>query len=428
MTLVLKGGVLLDGNGGAPLPDSVIVIEGERFTYVGNGDGVQFSETDQVIDLKGRTILPGLIDCHEHQTFSRTHGPVAEQFSLGPSYLLLRSVGAAMRRLREGVTTVRETGAIAATNLLMRLATERGMILGPRIFTCGQPISITGGHAYQLCLEADGVDEVRKAARTVLKTGVDYVKIMTSHEGPNKAVQRLKAAGKPLSMPQFSEEEIRAAAEEAHGAGKKALAHSGSPISIRRCINAGIDCIEHAYYLDKENADLMAEHGVFLVGTLSTHLEQTDVSWERGKLKAENMECLIASLRNTMSIAYQAGVPLAVGTDALGDLPLEMKLMMECGLTAMDTIVAATRGGAQVLDMEGEIGTVEPGKLADLVVVRGDPLADIFALRDVEIVIKQGSLLRPETLPDLPPYALEKARSLTIGYKGYSESLTVHNV
>src|SRR5579859_828418 len=428
MSIILKGGTLLDGTGSPALPNSVVIITDGKFSYVGNGADVDYSQADQVIDLEGFTLLPGLIDCHEHQIFTRTHGAIPEQFMLGPRYLLVRSVGAALRRLSEGVTTAREMGSIEATNLLMRVGTERELVLGPRIATCGQPIALTGGHAFQLCMEADGVEQVRKVARKLIKSGVDFVKVMTSNEGPNKAVLALKAAGKPLSMPQFSEEEIRAAVEEAHNAGKKAAAHSGAELSIRRCINAGIDCIEHGYYLSQANADLMAKRGVFLVPTLGVHFEQTDTSWERGALKAEIMKCLFAALQVSFKNALQAGVPLAVGTDALPDMALEMKLMIDLGLSPMDAIVAATRGGAQVLGMEDEIGTVEPGKLADLVVVRGDPLADIMAIRDVEMVIKQGDVLRPDHLPDLPPYAMDKARTQSIGYKGYNESLTVHNV
>ncbi len=428
MTIVLKGGTLLDGKGGTPLPDSVIEITDKKFTYVGDGGGFDDAGAEQIIDLSGMTVLPGLIDCHEHQIITRTHGAIPEQFALDTNYLLLRSVGAALQRLREGVTTVREMGAIGYTNLMMRLATERGLVLGPRIVTCGKPISMTGGHAYQLCIEADGVDEVRKAARQLLKDGVDFVKVMTSNEGPNKATLALKAKGKPLSMPQFSEAEIRAAVEEAHNAGKKALAHSVSKVSIRRCINAGIDCIEHANYLDKENAELMAERGIFLVLTFAVHKEQTNTSWERGALKAETMATLLAAQKIGFKNALEAGVPLAVGTDALPDMALEMQLMIEQGLAPMDAIVAATWGGAQLLDLEDEVGTVETGKLADIVVLRADPLADIMNLREVEIVIKQGDVLRPDSLPNLPPYSVDEARSRSIGYSGYNESLLDHNV
>ncbi len=428
MTIVLKGGTLLDGKGGTPVPDSVIEITDDKFTYVGDGGGFDDTGADQVLDLSGMTVLPGLVDAHDHQTFMRSHGAINELWNLDPTYLLIRSVGAALRNLREGVTTAREMGAIAGTNLLMKLATERGLVLGPRLVTCGIPIAMTGGHAYQLCVEADGVNEVRKAARQQLKAGADFVKVMASSEGPSKAIQARKAQGKSMSMPQFSEAEIRAAVEEAHNAGKKALAHACGEESIRRCINAGIDCIEHANYLDKESAELMAERGIFLVPTFCVHKESQNTNWERGEKKAVDMKYLFEALQIGFGNALEAGVPLAVGTDALGDMALEMQLMVEGGLAPMDAIVAATRDGAQLLDLEDEVGTVQPGKLADIVVIRGDPLADMMLLREVEIVIKQGDILRPDSLPNLPPYSLDEARNQTIGYRRYNESLLVHNV
>ncbi len=427
MTIVLKGGTLLDGKGGTPVPDSVIEITDDKFTYVGDGSGFDGTGAEQIIDLSGMTVLPGLVDAHDHQQMMRCHGAINELWNLDPTYLLIRSVGAALRNLREGVTTAREMGAIAGTNLLMKLATERGLVLGPRLVTCGQPIAMTGGHAYQLCVEADGVNEVRKAARQQLKAGADFIKLMTSKES-GKAIQARKAQGKPLSIPEYSEAEIRAAVEEAHNAGKKALAHSCGDVSIRRCINAGIDCIEHANYLDKENAALMAERGIFLVPTIAVHKESQNTIWERGELKAEDMKYLFEAQQISFKNALEAGVPLAVGTDALGDMALEMQLMIEGGLAPMDAIVAATRDGAQLLDLEDEVGTVEPGKLADIVVIRGNPLEDMMLLREVEIVIKQGDILRPDTLPNLPPYSMDEARSQTIGYKAYNESLLVHNV
>lgn len=411
MTVVLKGGTLVNGAGSPPMEDAVIIISGEEISYVGDGEGIDWTGEEEVIDLAGMTVLPGLIDAHTHQTYLRTHGPLTEQWRQSPYYLLVRSFGAALAQLREGVTTIREMGARGCTNLVMREATERGLILGPRIVTCGEPIAMTGGHAYEICVEADGVDGVRKAARKLLKDGVDLVKIMASHEGPSPAIEELKAKGKPLTLPQFTTEEIRAAVEEAHNAGKKAAAHVYGATNIRRLLEAGVDSIEHGNYLDRDGASEMADRGIFLVATFSVHSESANTMWERGELKADNMECLLAAQNASFQHAVEAGVPLAVGTDALGDMALEMKLMIDAGLKPMDAIVAATRGGAQLLGLEHEVGTVEPGKLADIVVVRGDPLADIMVMRDVEIVIQQGDILRPASFPDLPPPPLAVARS-----------------
>jgi imidazolonepropionase-like amidohydrolase len=261
----------------------------------------------------------------------------------------------------------------------------------------------------------------------LLKDGVDLVKVMASTEGPSPAIAALKAKGRPTTLPQLTAEEIRAAVDEAHRVGKKVAAHAYGE-AVRRVIDAGVDSVEHGIFLESADAKEMAARGIFLVPTFSVHKESTYTSWERGELKAKNMVSLFDSLNVSFKKAVEAGVPVACGTDALGDLPLEMKLMIEAGLKPMDAIVAATRTGAQVLGLEDEVGTVESGKLADVVVVRGDPLTDIMVIRDIEMVIQGGKILRPASFPDLPPRSLDIARSELIGYKETSvgQPITLH--
>jgi imidazolonepropionase-like amidohydrolase len=254
----------------------------------------------------------------------------------------------------------------------------------------------------------------------LIKDGVDFVKVMASDEGPSRAIEDLKAQGMPLTVPQFTTEEIRAAVEEAHNAGKKTSAHVYGATNIRRVVEAGIDSIEHGNYLDKAGAKEMADRGVFLVPTFSAHDESAKTNWERGETKAKNMPHLLEAQNLSFQNAIDAGVPLGVGTDAIGDIAGEMKLMIEAGLNPMDAIVAATQGGARLLGLEDELGVVKPGKLADIVVVRGDPLANIMAVRDIELVMKNGNTLRPASFPELPPPSLDVARSQLIGYKEYS--------
>jgi len=261
------------------------------------------------------------------------------------------------------------------------------------VVACGQPIAMTGGHGWELCIEADGEDEVRKAARQLLKRGADIIKIMASggYVDPSKDL--------PTS-PQMSEREMRAAFEEAEKAGKKTTVHAHPPAAIRASIAAGVGCIEHGALLDRKTAELMADKGVYLVPTLGESWEIAYRGKELGRPEWLIQKCLehTTTMLDRFRPAVEVGVKMGVGTDVAGSMALEMELMHKGGMSTMDVIVAATRNGADLCDLADQTGTLEVGKLADVIVIDGNPLQNIQDVANVELVVKEGHLYRPAEL------------------------------
>jgi imidazolonepropionase-like amidohydrolase len=269
-------------------------------------------------------------------------------------------------------------------SLIMRDAVDAGMIIGPRILSCGEAISMTGGHGWELNLEADGPDEVRRAVRQQLKAGADFIKLFAS----GGYIDRTK--DQPWSM-QYNEDELRAGFLEAKKAGKKTTVHCHPPVAIQASIRAGVDCIEHGALIDRESAELMAREGVYLVPTVGEGwmmayrgLEMGRPAWQVEMAREHLLES------RTMELAIEAGIKMAVGTDVISSMMVDMKLMVEGGLSPMEVVVAATRNGAEVCDILDETGTLEKGKSADLIVIDGNPLVDIEALERVVQVVVRG--------------------------------------
>jgi imidazolonepropionase-like amidohydrolase len=336
--------------------------------------------------------MPGLINCHEHLDERWGVGPYQVRATEPLTRKLLRAVRNALIALQEGTTTIRDAGGKEGLGLALKKEIAEGLIRGPRIVTCGEPIGMTGGHGWEVQIEADGPDEVRKAARKLLKAGADFIKLMASggYIEPSK--------DQPWSA-QLSEEEMRAAFEEAKKAGKKTTVHAHPPVAIRAAIAAGVDCIEHGGLMDRETAELMAREGIFLVPTLA----ESWVIAERG-LELGRPAWLVEASRKHMGksqtpkLAAQAGIKMAVGTDVAASMAKEMELMQEGGLSAMEVLVAATRNGAELCDILEETGTLEVGKSADVVVIDGNPLKDMRDMRRVDLVFKQGQMYRPADL------------------------------
>jgi len=392
MTLVLRKVTLIDGTGREPIANAVIVVDGEKITAVGR-EGEVTQPPGEVIDLPGKTVLPGLLNMHEHLELRRGMGSFQERVAQPDSWAMMRAVRNALLCLQEGVTTIRDCGSRRGLNIALKRGIEGGMIVGPRMVTCGQSISMTGGHGWQVSVEVDSPDEARKAARAQLKAGADFIKALASGGYISRTQDQ------PWSS-QLTVEEMRAAFEAAKSAGKKTTVHAHPPAAIRAAIEAGVDCIEHGALLDKETAELMASKGIFLVPTLAEGWEVAEHGLELGR-PAWLVEAAKAGLDSRLerfTYAVEAGVKMAMGTDVAGSPAREIQLMAEGGLGPMEAIVAATKNGAELIDMENQIGTIEAGKLADLIVVGGNPLENLLDLAKVELVFKGGTLYRPEYL------------------------------
>lgn len=394
---VVRGARVIDGSGGVH-ERATLVIEGERIAaLVQAGEAApEPAAGDTVLEASGRTVIPGLIGCHEHLTFMNTHGAYDQVVADDPDYLLLRCVKSGLVLLGQGVTTIREMGAKAGVNVTYRRAVERGMIVGPRTYTCRQSIIGTGGTGSQTSRVADGPDECRRAAREQIHLGANLVKVKASTTSPVR--------GGYAHVPQLTVEEMRAAFEEAHKSGKRAASHAVDAVSIRDSIEAGADSIEHGHQLDAATCELMARRGTYLVPTMTSHWQNAfnAEAWGRPTRGAASWQEHFESFRT----ALQAGVPIATGCDGVGNVHQEMELMVRGGMSCMEALRAATARAACLLDVDDRLGTIAPGRLADLVVLDADPLTDIRNTRTASTVISRGRVYPVSTIAAMTGEAL----------------------
>lgn len=398
MLQLIKNVRLIDGKSSSPIDRAAILIDGDTIAAAGPESGLEYSadyqRAEKVIDAGGKTIVPGLINVHEHITWRRSYGSWADRVvAKDPTWFAIRGAASCLISLCEGVTTIRDVGAKGNTAIMLKRAIEDGIILGPRMLVCGQTIAMTGGHAYETSLVANGPDETRKAARELLLEGADFIKLMGSGGGISKVRDF------PWS-PQFTLEEMRAAFEEAHNAGKKTTIHCHPASQIRRAVEAGVDCIEHGALIDVETAEFLAEKGVPLVPTLSATESFIVLGAEYGR-DPEGIEQQKRRRPEKMEhwrSILETGVTLVSGVDSLGDLNMELGLFVEIGMSPMQAIQAATSIAAETIDMGDQVGTIEPGKYADLFLVGADPLEDVNNLRKIEWVMKGGATYTPAEL------------------------------
>ncbi len=397
--LILKNFVLIDGTGRPPVSQCVLVIQGERIVYVGAEQGWtrEAEATVTELDLEGRYVLPGLIDCHVHLA---GEGAPDSRLRGDMGWATLLMLKHAQNSLAAGVTTIRDVGGRHGLEFAVRQAIELGMWAGPRMQLAGKLLSMTsaGTEYYDgMYREADGPDEVRKATREQLKAGADLIKVM--------ATGAVLTPGEFPGAVQYGLDELRVAVEEAGKVGKGVAAHAHGIEGIRNAVTAGARTIEHGTYLYKDEQVMatMAEREIFLVPTLKAGFDvlygdRPGVpDWIREKLK-EVQDHAIRSVRR----ALELGVPIAMGTDAStpynlhGDNALELQWMVEAGLSPMQTIVASTANAARALGWDSWLGTLETGKVADLIVVTGNPLDNIHVLidrRNIALVMKAGQIV-----------------------------------
>ena len=407
--LVLRNARLIDGNGGAPLDGQAILVKDGLIAEVAPTTALPTPVDATEIDLSSKTLLPGFIDCHVH-ILGNPDPRLAPRPSNIPirddAYLkgrsLLQAVNSCRKTLQAGFTTIRDLGAPNEV-FALRDAIADGEVTGPRLLSAGKGITHTGGHGTEYSNDmahvADGADEVLKAIRYQAVAGADAIKII--------------GGTRPALSPPFRgrsgyiTDELKPGVQEAHRAGIKVAAHAHSHTEgIKNCIRAGVDSIEHGFPLDAPAADMMAERGTFLCPTLSVN-PAAQQAIEEGLWtypgSEEQMKRMETYARDTIALAKRAGVKIALGTDAAmplvfhGENAHEFELMVEYGMTPMEAIVAGTRNAAENIGLLDEIGTIEAGKAADLVVVDGNPLEDISILRDagrIILVMKQGRTVK----------------------------------
>jgi imidazolonepropionase-like amidohydrolase len=379
---------VFDGTSEGVIEDGAVVVEDGRIASVGPARGL--SPNTEAVDLGDVTLMPGLVDAHVHLVWDASAKPheVVERESR--ALTVLRCAKNAALHLRVGVTTVRDLGATDGLSIDVARAVELGLLPGPRVVAAGRAIAMTGGHGWFLGREADGADAVRRAAREEMKAGAACIKLMASGGVYGHAEEP--------GSPQLTPEEMRAGVEEAHKAGRRVAAHAYSTAAIGNALEAGVDSIEHGSFLDRDTAEMMRETGTWLVPTMSVYAAMSEKGPELGApeyIQRKTAEVLEAS-RRAFRLALDAGVPMAAGTDCgapghpHGTLREELKLMVEAGATPQQALKFGTSGAARLLGLGNELGTLGPGKRADVLAVGGDPLRDIHALDEVRLVLRDG--------------------------------------
>ena len=395
METVLANGTVFVGNGQI-LEGGTVLVQGERISKVSKGN-VAIPKGARKIDLDGRFLLPGFIDCHVHLCLDGSPDPLATLSGESIPMNTLKAAQFAEQTLMAGVTSVRDMGGREEIDLVLRDAIRSGQVSGPRMLVSRQLICMTGGHGWPMGREADGPDEVRKAAREQIKRGADIIKLM--------ATGGVLTPGVEPGAAQLTEEELRAGIEEAHKAGRKTATHAMGSEGILNALHAGIDSIEHGVYLNDEIVSWMVKRGVFLVPTIAAlhHILVKGLEAGIPAYAVEKTERVKPHHLNSIRMAREAGVKIAMGTDAgtpfnmHGENTMELKLFVDQGFSPEEAIQAGTRIAAEVLGMEDELGTIEEGKQADLIVVDGNPLEDINLLLKAEripLVMQGGNLVK----------------------------------
>jgi imidazolonepropionase-like amidohydrolase len=401
--VVIRPGHLLDVKTGNTLSSPAIVIEGDKIVSVGPAADAKLAPGTETIDLPNATVLPGLIDAHTHLTFDTNQ--VGYQ-ALGISIPREALVGAKNARitLDAGFTTVRNVGATGYTDVALRDAINDGDVPGPHMLVSGPALGITGGHCdenllpfefhYQAEGVADGIEAVQHKVREVIKYGADVIKIC--------ATGGVMSKGDDPNASQYTLEEMKAIVAEAHRLGRKVAAHAHGAEGVRWASMAGVDSIEHGHLMDDDAIATLKKNGTYIVPTLYL------VDWNRENLAKRNapdyivkkMQMVTATSQQTLKKAFAAGLKVGFGTDAAvyphGLNAHEFAVYVRLGMTPLQAIQTATINDADLLGWSNKIGTLEPGKWADIIAVDGDPLKDVTTLEHVKFVMKSGEVVKDE--------------------------------
>ncbi len=400
-TTIFIDGTIFVGDGRI-LENTSIIVEGSIIRKVLNGM-VTAPKDAKIISLSGCTLMPGLIDCHTHISLDGSVDPFAHSMSEPLPTKILRAAHNAQETLLAGVTTIRDMGGADNVDLEIKKAIQTGLIEGPRILASGRVICITGGHGWPIGREADGPDDVRRAVREQIKAGADLIKFMVTGGA--------MTPGSDAGAMEMTREELEAGISEAHKAGRKTAAHAKGEAGIMTALRAGIDSIEHGTALTEEAISWMVEKNVPVIFTLSAlyNLERKGVD---AGVPAYIMEkSLLCKQRRQESIAMaqNAGVLTAMGTDAgtpldlHGENPCELERLVEVGYSPTQALMAATGIAARTIGLEKHLGTIEEGKQADLIVVKGNPVENISLLHNkhsLKLIMKNGESILNDGIPE----------------------------
>lgn len=407
-TTYLHCGRLLTMQGDEAMTAATVVVEGNKIARIDKGYTAPAPGANtEVIDLKSKTVLPGLIDLHVHLESEQSRTSYSDRFVLNDADVAFRAQVYARRTLQAGFTTVRDLGG-SGVNIALRNAINAGWAEGPRVLTAGKIISITGGHGdrttgarndiFDPPVPADGIadgpDACRTAVRTQFKRGADWIKVAATG-----GVLSLARDGK---LPHYAQDELDAIVKTAQDLGLDVAAHAHGDEGMRRAVEAGVRTIEHGTMMSEATMDAMIKHGTWYVPTLTAGWSVADSArYAKGffpevvRKKAEEIGPQIVA---TAAKAYKRGVKIAFGTDSgvapHGKNNLEFGLMAKAGMSNRDILQAATLNAATVLRMEDRLGTLAPGKIADIIAVEGNPLDDIQAMLNVGFVMKEGKIYK----------------------------------
>jgi imidazolonepropionase-like amidohydrolase len=392
--VVIRNVTLIDGTGAAPVPGQALITDGRRISWTGPEAQLPEGAAAGAVDGAGGTVLPGLINCHVHLTNDGAPDLMGQVTRDSVTTAALRGYLNLQLTLESGVTSVRDCGAASGVALDLARAVEDGLVTGPRIRAAGRVITMTGGHGHFIGREADGPDGVRQATRAEIKAGAHFIKAMATGGVLTPGVSPTQTA--------LQQDELEQVAREAHNAGRRAACHAIGNEGIKNAIRAGIDSIEHGFYLDDEALQLALDHGTTLVPTLIA-VDQIVSNGAAGGIPdwvVQKAEDESGHHRDSFGAAVRSGMRIAAGTDAgtpfnpHGYLARELALMVEFGLAPMAALVAATSSAARNLGLDPDIGTLAAGRTADVIVVDGDPATDIAAVGRVKFVMKDGQIIR----------------------------------
>lgn len=399
---IIHAGKVLDVKTGKVASDQAIVINGDKIESVGPAESAKASPSDHVINLPNATVLPGLIDAHTHLTFNPQFGYETLAISI-PREALIGAHNARIT-LEAGFTTVRNVAADGYADVALRDAINAGDVPGPRMLVSGPPLSITGGHCdndllpyeYHATADgvADGIEAVQHKVREIIKYGADLIKVC--------ATGGVLSKGDDPNASQYSLEEMKAIVADAHRLGRKVAAHAHGAQGVIWASEAGVDSVEHGHLMNDEAIATLKKNGTYLVPTLYL------VDWHREHAAEANlpnyvrakMDLVSRMSKGNIKKAFEAGVKIGMGTDAAvyphGLNAHELAVYVSLGMTPLQAIQTATINDADLLGWSDKIGTLEPGKWADIIAVDGDPSRDVTTLQHVKFVMKGGEVVKNE--------------------------------